>query len=72
MSTKKSIITGKDFYIFNEIFEEEKGVFIKFFNPEEMKISTHNGTVREVEICISKETWEEFKNKIKQHKEEDI
>ena len=67
MSTKKHIITGKDFYIFNEIFEEEKGVFIKFFQPEEIKLSADNKGVREVEVCISKETWEELQEKIKQH-----
>ncbi len=72
MSKKKSIITGKDFYIFNEIFEEEKGVFIKLFNPEEVKFSTNEGKVREIDICISKKQWEEFKNKIKQHEEEDL
>ena len=72
MSTKKHIIAGKDFYIFNEIFEEEKGVFIKFFHPEEIKLSTHDGSVREVEVCISKETWKELQNKIKHFKEEDI
>ena len=65
MSTKYSIISGKDFYVFKEIFEEEKGVFIKFFQPEEVKLSTHNSGVSEVEICISKETWEELQNKIK-------
>lgn len=67
MSTKKSIIAGKDFYIFNEIFEEEKGVFIKLFNPEEVKFSTNGGKVREIDICISKETWKELKEKIKSH-----
>ena len=67
MSTKKHIITGKDFYIFNEIFEEEKGVFIKFFQPEEVKLSTHNSGVSEVEVCISKEKWKEFQEKIKQY-----
>jgi hypothetical protein len=67
MSTKKHIISGKDFYVFNEIFEEEKGVFIKFFQPEEVKLSTHNGKIREVEICISKEKWKEFQEKIKQY-----
>ena len=72
MSTKNSFITGKNFYVFNEIFEEEKGVFIKFFQPEEVKLSTHNSGVSEVEICISKETWEELQNKIKQLKKEDI
>ena len=72
MSTKKHIITGKDFYIFNEIFEEEKGVFIKFFQPEEVKLSTHDGVIREIEVCIPKETWKELQKKIKHFKEEDI
>ena len=67
MSTKKHIIAGKDFYIFNEIFEEEKGVFIKFFQPEEVKLSTHDGNIWEVEVCISKEKWKEFQEKIKQY-----
>lgn len=67
MSTKKQMITGNNFYVFNEIFEEDKGVFLKFFQPEEVKLSTHNSVVREVEICITKETWEELLNKIKQY-----
>ena len=71
MSTKKHIIAGKDFYIFNEIFEEEKGDFIKFFQPVETKISTHNSSVREVEVCISKETWKELSNKIKSLKDKE-
>lgn len=65
MSTKNSFITGKDFYVFNKIFEEEKGVFIKFFQPKDIKIFTHDGTLGEVEICISKEVWKELQNKIK-------
>ena len=69
MSTKNSFITGKDFYIFTEIFEEDKGVFIKFFQPKEVKLSTHNSGVSEVEVCISKETWLELQNKIKHFKE---
>ena len=69
MSTKYSIIQGESFYVFNEIFEEDKGVFIKFFQPKEVKLSTHNSGVSEVEICISKETWEDLQNKIK-HKEQ--
>tara|TARA_Y100000589_G_scaffold255819_1_gene244861 strand:+ start:2350 stop:2559 length:210 start_codon:yes stop_codon:yes gene_type:complete len=69
MSTKNSFITGKDFYIFTEIFEEDKGVFIKFFQPKEVKLSTHNSGVSEVEVCISKETWIELQNKIKHFKE---
>jgi len=72
MSTKISYISGKDFYIFSEVFEEDKGVFIKFFQPEEIKLSTHNSNISEVEICISKETWKELQNKIKHFKEEDI
>ena len=67
MSTKNHIITGKEFYIFNEIFEEEKGVFIKFFKPEEVRLSTHNSNVREIEICISKETWKELLDKLKKY-----
>ena len=69
MSTKNSFITGKDFYIFTEIFEEDKGVFIKFFQPKEVKLSTHNSGVSEVEVCISKKTWIELQNKIKHFKE---
>lgn len=69
MSTKNSFITGKDFYIFTEIFEEDKGVFIKFFQPKEVKLSTYNSGVSEVEVCISKETWIELQNKIKHFKE---
>ena len=65
MSTKNPVVVGKDFYIFKEIFEEDKGVFIKFFQPTEVKLSTIEGRVSEVEICISKEAWQEFKNKIK-------
>jgi len=65
MSTKNQIITGENFYIFNEVFEEDKGIFIKFFQPTEVKLSTIEGCVSEVEICISKEVWQEFKNKIK-------
>ena len=72
MSTKNQIITGKNFYIFNEIFEEEKGVFIKFFQPEEVKLSTHNSGVSEVEICITKETWKELLNKIKQFESSEL
>lgn len=64
MSTKNSFITGNNFYVFNEIFEEDKGVFIKFFQPKEVKLSTHNSGVSEVEVCISKETWKELKDKI--------
>ena len=37
MSTKNSFITGNNFYVFKEIFEE---------------------------VCISKETWKELKDKI--------
>ena len=66
MSTKNSFITGKDFYIFNEIFEEDKGVFLKFFKPEDVKLMTDNGQVVEVEVCISKETWKELQEKIKE------
>ena len=65
MSTKNPVVVGKDFYIFKEIFEEDKGVFITFFQPTEVKLSTIEGCVIEVEICISKEVWQEFKNKIK-------
>lgn len=72
MSTKKHIIAGKNFYVFNEIFEEEKGVFLKFFQPEDIKLSTHNRSINEVEICISHETWKELQNKIKHFKEEDL
>ena len=72
MSTKNQIIAGENFYIFNEIFEEDKGVFIKFFQPEDIKLTTHKSNVREVEICISKETWKELQNKIKHYEEEDI
>ena len=72
MSTKNSFITGKDFYVFNEIFEEDKGVFLKFFKPEDVKLMTDDGQVVEIEVCISKETWKELQNKIKQYNEKDI
>lgn len=65
MSTKNPVVVGKDFYVFKEIFEEDKGVFIKFFQPTEVKLSTIEGHVSEVEICISKEVWQEFVSKIK-------
>ena len=68
MSAKYSIIKGESFYIFKEIFEEEKGISIKFFNPEDVKLMTNDGKVIEIEICISKETWKELSNKIKQFK----
>ena len=68
MSTKYSIIQGERFYIFKEVFEEEKGVSIKFFSPEDVKLMTDSGKVIEIEICISKETWKELSNKIKQFK----
>ena len=72
MSTKNSFITGKDFYVFNEIFEEDKRVFLKFFKPEDVKLMTDDGQVVEIEVCISKETWKELQNKIKQYNEKDI
>ena len=72
MSTKISYISGKNFYVFNEIFEEDKGVFLKFFKPEDVKLMTDNGQVIEVEVCISKETWTELQNKIKHFKEEAV
>tara|TARA_Y100000996_G_scaffold363055_1_gene306586 strand:+ start:402 stop:608 length:207 start_codon:yes stop_codon:yes gene_type:complete len=68
MSTKYSIIKGESFYIFKEIFEEEKGISIKFFNPEDVKLMTDDGKVIEIEILMSKETWKELSNKIKQFK----
>ena len=72
MSTKNSFITGKDFYVFNEIFEEDKGVHLKFFKPEDVKLMFDNGQVVEIEVCISKETWKEFQNKIKHSKEDAV
>ena len=69
MSTKNIIISGENFYVFSEIFEEDKGIFIKFFNPEETKISTHNGKIREVEVCISKENWSDFLKNVKESKD---
>ena len=72
MSTKISYISGKNFYVFNEIFEEDKGVFLKFFKPEDVKLMTDNGRVIEVEVCISKKTWAELQNKIKHFKEEAV
>ena len=68
MSTKYSIIQGEKFYVFKEVFEEEKGVLIKFFNPEDVKLMTDSGKVIEIEICISSEVWKELSNKIKQNK----
>ena len=59
MSTKKHIISGKKFYI-------------KFFQPGDVKLSTHNRNINNIEICISHETWKELQNKIKHFKEEDI
>jgi hypothetical protein len=70
MSTKNSIITGKNFYIFSECFEEEKGVFIKFFKPSDIKLVTSEGSISEVEVCIKNEDWKEFMRKIKQFEEE--
>ena len=72
MSTKNSFITGKDFYVFNEVFEEDKRVFLKFFKPEDIKLMTVGGRVIEVEVCISKETWAELQNKIKQYDVKDL
>tara|TARA_B100000424_G_scaffold243793_1_gene213636 strand:- start:8 stop:226 length:219 start_codon:yes stop_codon:yes gene_type:complete len=69
MSTKNSFMSGKDFYVFTEMFEEEKGIFIKFFNPKDVKLMTDNGKVIEIEICISREVWKELSNKIKQNKD---
>lgn len=67
MSTKRPFIDGKNFYIYDDCLEAEKGVFIKFYNPESVSIQSSKDNHSEVEICIATEDWKEILEKIKSY-----
>lgn len=60
---KDHLLLEKTFTYMMTVLKQKK-VFLKFFQPEEVKLSKHNKNVREIEICISKETWKELIEKI--------
>lgn len=67
MSTKRPLIVGESFYIYDDCLEAEKGVFIKFYNPESVSIQTSKDRHSEVEVCITIEVWKEIIEKIKRY-----
>ena len=67
MSTKRPLIDGKNFYIYDDCLEVEKGVFIKFYNPESVSIQSFKGNHSEVEVCITIKDWKEILEKIKRY-----
>ena len=67
MSTKRPIISGKNFYIYDDCLEAEKGIFIKFYQPESVLLQTLKDNHNEVEVRISIEDWKEIVEKIKSY-----
>lgn len=67
MSTKRPLIDGENFYIYDDCLEAEKGVFIKFYNPESVSIQSSKDNDSEVEVCITIEDWKEILKKIKRY-----
>ena len=70
MSTKRPYASGKNFYIYDDCINEEKGVTIKFNCPDEINILSLKGNIKEVEVCISKENWKDFLSKVKKIEDE--
>lgn len=67
MSTKRPLFDGKNFYVYDDCLEAEKGIFIKFYNPESVSIQSSKDNHSEVEVCITIEDWDEILEKIKRH-----
>lgn len=65
MSIKRPLIDGKNFFIYDDCLEAEKGVFIKFYNPESISLQSSKDNYCEVEVRITREDWQAFQEKIK-------
>ena len=67
MSTKTTKYFGKKFHIYEDCFDEEKGVYLEIENIKEYSINFSDGCehrYNNIKFLISKSLWKEIKEKI--------
>lgn len=64
MSEKETVIYGDNFHIYRNVFDENKGVYLRLYSSKEFTIEKGEG-YNTLTVLIDESVWKEIKKKIK-------
>ena len=64
MSEKETVIFGDNFHVYRNVFDENKGVYLRLYSSTEFTIEKGAG-YNMLTVLIDESVWKEFKKKIK-------